>query len=133
MNEYGEKTIYRLSAGALLVVTWLAASPGWAHHSTAMFDTGKEMVLKGVVTDYQWTNPHVWIELDVETEAGPVHYSLELGAPRSMQRNGWKVRTLKPGDTVEVTINPLKNGEAGLGVLVRAKLPDGTSLEYVRT
>ena len=98
-----------------------------------MFDTEKEVVLEGVVTDYQWTNPHVWVELDVETDAGTVHYSLELGAPRSMQRNGWKVRTLKPGDKIRVAINPLKSGEAGLGLLIRAILPDGTSLNYVRT
>lgn len=114
---------------AAILLSWQAV----AHHSTAMFAADKEVSLTGIVTDYQWTNPHSWIEMDVATADGKtVHYSIELGAPRSMQRTGWKVRTLKPGDKVTLVVNPMKNGTPG-GLLVRATLPDGKVLEYQRS
>jgi hypothetical protein len=129
-----EKTINKLISGIAFAIMALTADPIFAHHSTAMFDTTKEVELVGTVTDYQWTNPHVWIEIDVKTSEGEiVHYSLELGAPRSMQRNGWKVRTLKAGDKITVVVSPLKSDKPGLALLVRAILPDGQTLNYVRT
>jgi len=102
-----------------------------AHHSSAMFDKSREISLTGVVTDFQWTNPHSWIEIDAKSADGAViHHSIELGPVRSMTRSGWKSGSLKAGDKVTLIVHPLKNGTPG-GLLVRATLPDGSVLEYI--
>lgn len=98
-----------------------------AHHSFAMFDTANPVTLTGVVTDFQWTNPHAYIELDA-ADAGKVrHWSIELGSPSILQRGGWKFSILKKGDKITAVVAPLKNGESG-SLLVRVTLPDGKML-----
>jgi hypothetical protein len=115
-------------AGAFALGLLLGAMPGVAHHSFAMFDSTKTTTLIGTVTDFQWTNPHSYIELDVPGEAGAVkHWSVEMGSPSILQPGGWKHNTLKAGDKVTVMMNPLKNGDPG-GLLVQANLPDGRKL-----
>ena len=63
----------------------LAASvlPALAHHSDAMFDNGKEVTLNGTVKEFQYTNPHSWIQLRVAANEGatPVEWSIETAAP----------------------------------------------------
>jgi hypothetical protein len=106
----------------------LAAFSALAHHSFAMFDTSKQVTLTGSVTSFEWTNPHVYIEIDVPGEAGAVkHWSVELGSPSILRNSGWKHDTLKPGDKVTLIINPLKNGSPG-GFLLQANLPDERKL-----
>jgi hypothetical protein len=105
-----------------------AAIPVMAHHSFAMFDSTKQTTLTGTVTDFQWTNPHSYIELDVPNESGVVkHWSVEMGSPSILQPGGWKHATLKAGDKITVILSPLKNGDPG-GLLVQANLPDGRKL-----
>ena len=104
------------------------ALPVLAHHSFSMFDEKKETVLKGEVKEFQWSNPHTWIQLNVTDESGKVvEWSIEGGSPNLVGRQGWKRNTLKPGDQVEVTINPLRDGQPG-GSFIRAVLPDGRKL-----
>jgi hypothetical protein len=106
----------------------LAAIPGVAHHSFAMFDSTKQTTLSGTVTEFQWTNPHSYIEIDVPSESGAVkHWSIEMGSPSILQPSGWKHNTLKPGDKLTVILNPLKNGDPG-GLLFQANFPDGRKL-----
>jgi hypothetical protein len=106
----------------------LAAASALAHHSFVMFDTAKQVTLTGSVTSFEWTNPHVYIEIDVPGGAGAVkHWSVELGSPSILRNSGWKHDTLKPGDQVTLIINPLKNGNSG-GLLVQANLPDDRKL-----
>ncbi len=106
----------------------LAPVPGLAHHSFAMFDSTKQTTVTGTVTDFQWTNPHSYIEIDVPNEAGAVkHWSVEMGSPSILQPGGWKHGTLKAGDKITVILSPLKNGDPG-GLLVQANLPDGRKL-----
>jgi uncharacterized protein DUF6152 len=106
----------------------LTAIPGVAHHSFAMFDSTKQTTLTGTVTDFQWTNPHSYIEMDVPNESGAVkHWSVEMGSPSILQPGGWKHGTLKAGDKITVILSPLKNGDPG-GLLVQANLPDGRKL-----
>src|SRR5277367_864908 len=113
---------------ALLAGLSLAAVPGFAHHSFVMFDTGKQVTLTGVVTTFEWTNPHTYIELDVPDAAGAVkHWSIELGSPSILHNSGWKHNTLAMGDKVTLLINPLKNGTPG-GLLLQANLADGRKL-----
>jgi len=99
-----------------------------AHHSFAMFDHVHRVTLAGTVTRFQWTNPHVFIELDVsDTNGATKHYSIECASPNVLMRGGWKYTDVKVGDKVKLLINPLKDGSAG-GMLEEATLADGRTL-----
>lgn len=105
------------------------AGPATAHHSNSWVDMQKEVILNdAVVTQFQWTNPHVWIELDVPDGKGGVkHWSIEGGSVSGLARQGWKRNSLKPGDKIRIAIHPMRTGEAG-GSLVGLELPDGRRL-----
>ena len=104
------------------------ALPVVAHHSFSMFDEKKETVLKGEVKEFQWSNPHTWIQLNVTDESGKVvEWSIEGGSPNLVGRQGWKRNTFKPGDKVEITVHPMRDGQPG-GAFMRAVLPDGRKL-----
>jgi hypothetical protein len=112
--------------GALLLV---AVGSAFAHHSFAMFDRSKETTLVGVVAEFQWTNPHSWIELDVTNENGTTDkWSIELNSPNNLSRQGWKSTSLKPGDKVSVIVWPLRNGEKG-GLFMSVTLANGQVLD----
>ena len=99
-----------------------------AHHSFAMFDEVKEQIVVGVVTEFQWTNPHTWIEMDVTDPKGVVkHWSIEGGSVLGLARQGWKRTTIKPGDKISVLVHPLKNGGPG-GSLMGVVTADGKAL-----
>lgn len=92
----------------------MAGSPAIAHHSFAMFDGQKIRTVEGTIKEFQWTNPHVWIQLLVKDSSGKlVEWSIEGGPPNALSRSGWKRTTLKPGDKATVVIHPLKNGNPG--------------------
>ena len=100
-----------------------------AHHSPAMFDFSKELSLTGTVRLFQWTNPHSYIQLVVKPEGGAEQeWSLEMGANVYLYNLGWRPSTVKPGDTITVTVVPLRNGKQGGGLLVRATTADGKTL-----
>ena len=83
-----------------------------AHHSfAAEFDANKKITVTGSVTKVEWTNPHVWIYLNVKDEKGTVsNWGFEMGPPHGLQRRGWKRETLKLGDQVTVAGSMAKNG-----------------------
>ena len=115
--------ITRKRAAAAALVALLAAAPVLAHHSFAMFDQTKTVSLKGTVIEFQWTNPHSWIELQV----GGEKWGIELNSPNNLTRQGWRRTIIKPGDAVTITINPLRNGMKG-GLFNTITLPDGRML-----
>ena len=95
-----------LTAGLLL-----AAVPVFAHHSfSAEFDSSKPVTLKGFVTKIDWTNPHVWIYINVKDEKGTASWGFEMGPPHLLQGSGWTRSSLKIGDEVEVEGSKAKNG-----------------------
>lgn len=104
---------------ALAIGAAVVAVPSAAHHSFAMFDTRQEVTLSGTVREFQWTNPHSWLQLQVAREGRTVEYSIELGSPNTMSRKGWRRTTFKPGDRVTVVMNPMRDGSPG-GALVSA-------------
>ena len=121
-----------LKAPILIIATLaaaLAAYPAVAHHSDAMFAADKEVVLKGTVKQFQYTNPHSWIQLVVPAAAAgaPVEWSIETGAPIVLLRAGIKPTALTPGDKVSVRVHPLKDGGAG-GSLIEVTKEDGSTL-----
>ena len=106
----------------------LMVAPAFAHHSFAVYDHTRTLTLRGSVTRFQWTNPHGFIEMDVQQSDGSVkHYSVELTSINMMQRVGWRSNMIKPGDKVQVVIAPLLSGEpVGLGLEV--VLADGKTM-----
>ena len=100
-----------------------------AHHSPAMFDFQKQLTLTGTVRLFQWTNPHSYIQLVVKPDDGPEQeWSLEMGTNVYLYNLGWRPSTVKAGDTLTVTVVPLRSGKLGAGLLVAAKTADGRTL-----
>ena len=99
-----------------------------AHHSFATFDQHKRVVVSGTVREFQWTNPHVWIQLMVPDSAGASReWSIECTSVNFMFRRGWRHDTLKPGDKVTLSVRPLKNGQPG-GSLIQVSALNGKPL-----
>jgi hypothetical protein len=114
----------RLAAFIASGVLMLGGS-AFAHHSFAMFDQAHPLSLVGTVREFQWTNPHAFIHLEVG-EGGTV-WMVELNSPNNLKRQGWKSSSLKSGDKVTVILNPLRDGTRG-GLFVSVTLPDGRVL-----
>ena len=110
-----------------LVGVLAVSAPIGAHHSFAMFDTANPITISGVVTAVEWTNPHVYIELDVPDGPAVKHWTIELGSPSILMRGGWKFNTVKKGDAITAVVSPLRSGETG-SLLSRVTLPDGSVL-----
>ena len=92
----------------------LAAAPAFAHHSFAMFDNQKNVTLDGTVKDFQWTNPHVWIQVMVpDAKGAQQEWGVECTSVNFMRRQGWDRASLKPGDKVKLIFFPLKDGSRG--------------------
>ena len=106
----------------------VAAMPASAHHSGAMFDDAKEVTLVGTIKEFQYTNPHSWIQILVPREGGgDVEWSIETAAPIVLLRAGIRPNSLRPGDKVTLRTHPLKSGGSG-GDLIDVKKEDGTVL-----
>lgn len=124
------KSILSLRSGLVLAAAAsavLAAGQASAHHSFAMFDNAKEVVLDGTVREFQWTNPHSWVQLTVVENGQSVEYSIEGQSPNGLARRGWTRNSLKAGDRVKVSIHPLKDGTKG-GSFMKAVFADGRVL-----
>jgi hypothetical protein len=99
-----------------------------AHHSNAMFDKSNVREVSAVVREFQWTNPHVWIEVTIETDEGDKQeWSIEGGGPNSLFRKGWKPNSFQAGDVVSLKIYPMRDGSFA-ALFVAARFADGTTL-----
>ncbi len=97
----------------LAVTLFFAPALLLAHHGFDMFDQKHAVTLKGTVKDWQWTNPHTWIQLNVEQDGKVTEWSLEGVSISQLGRMGWKRDFIKIGDKVTVEIYPLRNGKPG--------------------
>jgi hypothetical protein len=102
--------------------------PAAAHHSFAMFDQKKVVTLEGTVHQFQWSNPHAFIELDVANRDRPQRWAIELNSPNNLTRQGWRRSSLKVGERITVRIAPLRNGNPG-GLFLDLTKADGTVLD----
>lgn len=109
----------------------LSAYSAWAHHSFAMFDQTQRMSLKGTVSEFQWTNPHAFILLDVAGASGASEkWSIEMNSPNNLKRQGWSSGSLKAGDQVTVELYPLRKlDDHKGGLFIQVTLPDGSVLK----
>jgi hypothetical protein len=108
-------------------ISLASSSAALAHHSFAMFDNSKEVVLDGVVRTFKWANPHGHIILTIVQRGSSVDYPVELSSLNVMSRQGWNRNSLKPGERVKITVHPLKDGSIG-GSFASAVKADGTIL-----
>jgi len=112
----------RLLAAALLVFSPLAVE---AHHAANMFEPKKEITVTGVVKEFQYTNPHSWLLVDVTGSDGSVvTWGFEAEGPSVMMRAGIRKSDLAPGTKVTVTGHPMKNGQPAAS-WVKAVRADG--------
>jgi uncharacterized protein DUF6152 len=115
----------KFKALSLAGIALMYAVPALAHHSFAMFDAEKSTQLEGTVKEFQWTNPHSWILMNVANASGGMdQWAIEMGAPGGLARQGWIPKTLTPGMKITAIIHPLKDGTHG-GQFMAVTLPDG--------
>lgn len=104
------------------------ATPAYVHHSGAMFDRTRTLKITGTVAEFVWTNPHASFKVDVLGPDGKtVTWFIEMNGVSNLIPAGWRRSTLKAGDRVTVTINPLRDGRPG-GWYLSVKLPDGRTM-----
>jgi hypothetical protein len=93
-----------------------------------MFDQTKILTLEGVVREFQWTNPHAFIELTVRSGERLSVWSIELNSPNNLRRQGWSRNSLHAGDRITLRTNPLRDGHTG-GLFLDLVKEDGTVLD----
>ena len=99
-----------------------------AHHSDAMFDRDQVRELTGVVKEFQFTNPHTWVQLNVTGDDGKtVEWSLEWGSPNQLGRQGIRPSTFPAGAEVTIRTNPMRDGTPG-GAFIGARFADGKTV-----
>lgn len=115
----------KVAVVALASTLCLSALPALAHHSASDFDETKTVTVSGVIKDFEYTNPHSWLVIDVVGAGGKVTtWSFEAGGPAALLRVGIKKSDLPVGTSVTVTGHPMRNGSPA-GSLMRAVLADG--------
>jgi hypothetical protein len=115
---------------ALFIVAGVLAvsSSAVAHHGAATFDTGKELVMQGTVTEWVWSNPHCFLKYESKGPDGMVRvWTVETSNPPDMVNRGWSRRSFKAGDQITATVEPVKSGNP-VGRLLQVTFPDGRIL-----
>ena len=113
---------------AVLAIIVATAGLAAAHHSFVAFNMNDEKTVTGNVKQIEWTNPHIWIWIDVANANGALDtYGFEGMSPNFLERRGWMRTTLKAGDKVTVSFRPLRDGKNG-GMWVNGKMEDGKVL-----
>ena len=104
--------VIRLVMPGLLMLGLAAVCfPLYAHHGNAAYDTEKTVTVKGVVTEYIWANPHVFVKVDAKDDSGnTLHWVIEAQNLVAQSDLGWTNVMFKPGDQVVIDVTPAKNG-----------------------
>ena len=120
------KTLFATLLGAgVLVVGAVHLS---AHHSAIAYDRNADVELTGTIREFQYTNPHSWLYVQVVDKTGQtVDWGFEAEGPSTLLRAGIKVSLLKPGEKVTVKGHPLKDGRPA-AILVSVTKADGSVL-----
>ena len=116
------------AALGLVIASFGAPAAAWAHHSGAMFDRTRTIEITGIVKEFMWTNPHASFKVEVTTPEGQTQlWFIEMNGVSNLVHEGWKRSSMKFGDKVTVTVNPLRDGRPG-GWYLAVKLANGTKL-----
>ena len=105
-------TARRACVGLLMgVCLAFASAPALAHHSAAMFEEKKTITVEGVVKEFQFTNPHSWLLVDVKDKSGKVTtWGFEAEGPSTLQRAGIRPSEFPVGTKLTITGRPMKDG-----------------------
>jgi hypothetical protein len=122
MKRFARFVVTAFTVTTFVVVGFAATLS--AHHSFAAFDMSKEQTITGVVSRFDWTNPHTFIWVEVTNDKGQVEtWAIEGMSPNYLGRRGWSKNSVKPGEKITVSIRPLKEGKTG-GMFIRAQIGD---------
>jgi len=123
-NDFGKAVL----AGLMLIVLIFTTAPATAHHSFSAFNTQVEKSITGTVKQVDWTNPHIWIWVNVPNAQGSVDvFGFEGMSPNYLERRNWTRTTLKVGDKITIAYNPMRDGTNG-GMFRNGKLESGKVL-----
>ena len=118
-----------LRASTVVALLLAAASSAWAHHSATMFEQTRTITVEGVVKEFQWTNPHSWLLVDVTDKNGKVTtWGFEAEGPSTLQRAGIRPSEFKTGTRVTMTGRPMKDGRPA-AIWVLAVRADGKKFD----
>ena len=120
----------KLIAALLVTCGMLAgAQTMFAHHSGTMFDETTTAELTGTIKEFQFTNPHSWIQVVGAIKPGetPKEWSIEWGSPNELARQGVRPSTFKAGAKVTIRVHPMRDGSAA-GNFIAVKFEDGTTI-----
>jgi hypothetical protein len=107
----------------------LLTGPVFAHHSAVMFDDAKEITVSGTVKEFQYTNPHSWLLVDVKNDDGTVTtWGFEAEGPSTLTRAGIRKSDFAPGTAITITGNPMRDGRPA-ALWVKAKRGDGKEFD----
>ena len=120
------KLMRTLMLGAGLATVTVTGA--FAHHSAAMFDNTQVVTVAGVVREFQYTNPHSWLVIDVTNEDGTVTtWGFEAEGPSTLMRAGIRLNDLPPGTEITIRGNPMRDGRPA-AAWIDAVLADGTQI-----
>jgi hypothetical protein len=119
----------RIVSVVLLVTLVFLVFPLHAHHSTADYDLKHPASATGMVTRFEWTNPHAHIYMDASVPDGTLeHWIVEIDSPHALERLGWSKASLKPGDRITCSGARAKDRSPRMRCTL-VKLADGTLLQ----
>jgi hypothetical protein len=114
--------------GGGVLATALLSAPAFSHHSNVAFEVTKVETATGVVTEFQWKNPHTWVRMTVnDGKGGKAEWGFEGRAPGVLLRAGWSKKSLVAGETITVDYSPAKDGTKA-GLIARVTKADGSIL-----
>jgi len=117
-----------IALSALLGLALFHPTPAFSHHSNSAFDPSKLVTVTGVVKEFQWVNPHTFIYVTVDDgKGGKIEWKGEGRPPGQLVRAGWTRSSLKPGETVTLSMAPARDG-TNYGLVTRVTKADGTIL-----
>jgi hypothetical protein len=105
--------VVRFLASVSAVAALAASAPISAHHwFNASYESGKVIQLTGVITRFDWKNPHALFYIDVADDSASrtTRWMMEMGSPNSLARTGWSKSSLRVGETVTVEGIPSRDG-----------------------
>ena len=107
----------------------LLAAPAFAHHSAVMFDDQKEVTVSGTVKEFQYTNPHSWLLVDVTNDDGTITtWGFEAEGPSTLTRAGIRKSDFAPGTKITITGNPMRDGRPA-AAWIKATRGDGKEFD----
>jgi hypothetical protein len=116
-----------LAVAGAVTLTATFSTGAWAHHSFAGYDKSRKVTVQGTVKQWQFTNPHSWLQLFAVENGRQVEYSIEGASVNTLIRRGWNRTTFKAGDKVTISMYPAVDGKKG-GALLSATFADGKTI-----